>query len=202
MEQRPPKGRVSDERKQPVGRTEVEEALLEAAADLMAERGPDAISGRDIAKRAGVNYGLLHHYFGPKSVILNAALARLRADFITQYVESEDGDRLAPILELPTRLVRAVAFAELSPSGIIERDEDFPILRRELAVMADQLGSTTDDPDVQARAAVWAAAQLGWVLFEDLLSGALVGDGDGDEFRKNVSAIIATVAESEEPSGN
>lgn len=186
---------MTEEPKQPAGRSEVEEALLEAAADLMAERGPDAISGRDIAKRAGVNYGLLHHYFGPKAVVLNAALARLRNDFIAEHIESEDGDRLSPILDLPERLVRAVAFAELSPSGIIERDEDFPILRRELAALAEQLGSTPDDPDVRARAAVWAAAQLGWVLFEDLLAGALVGDGDRDELRKNVIEIIASVAE-------
>lgn len=194
---------MADEAKQPAGRAEVEAALLEAAADLLAERGPDAISGRDIAKRAGVNYGLLHHYFGPKAVILNAALSRLRTDFIAEHMvrkrESEDGDRLSPVLDLPTRLVRAVAFAELSQSGIIERDEDFPILRRELAAMADQLDSTPEDPDVQARAAVWAAAQLGWVLFEDLLSGALVGEGDRDELRKNVIELIASVTEAPKP---
>lgn len=101
---------MSSEARQPAGRTEVEEALLEAAADLMAERGPDAISGRDIAKRAGVNYGLLHHYFGPKAVVLNAALDRLRADFIAESVarrrESDDGGRLSPILDVPKRLVR------------------------------------------------------------------------------------------------
>lgn len=64
--------------------------------------------------------------------------------------------------------------------------------------MAEQLDSTPHDPDVQARAAVWAAAQLGWVLFEDLLSGALVGDGDRDQLRKNVIEIIASVAEPDE----
>lgn len=190
---------MTSESRQPAGRTEVEEALLEAAADLMAERGPDAISGRDIAKRAGVNYGLLHHYFGPKSVILNAALARLRADFLRGHIDSEQRDSLPPILDVPERLVRAVAFAELSSSGIIERDEDFPILRRELAAMAEKLDSRPDDPDVRARTAVWAAAQLGWILFEDLLSGALVGDGDRDELRKNVIGIIASVAERPKP---
>lgn len=190
---------MASEPKQPAGRAEVEEALLEAAADLVAERGPDAISGRDIAGRAGVNYGLLHHYFGPKTVVLNAAMARLRADFIAEYIESEEGDRLSPILDVPKRLVRAAAFAELSPSGIIERDEDFPILRRELAAMAEQLGSAPEDPDVQARAAVWVAAQLGWVLFEELLSGALVGDGDRHELRKNVIEIIASIAEAPKP---
>ncbi len=178
---------------QPSGREEVEEALLEAAADLLAERGPDAISGRDIAKRAGVNYGLLHHYFGPKAVVLNAAMDRLRADFIAEFIESDNGDRLAPILEIPERLARAAAHVELSNSGIMERNEDFPVLRRELAVIAELLGSTPDDPEVQARAAIWVAAQLGWVVFEDLLTDALVGNGDRDVVRSQAVEIIAQV---------
>ncbi len=178
----------------PTGRSEVEDALIEAAIDLIADRGPDAISGRDIARRAGVNYGLLHHYFGPKKAIINAALARLRESFIADYIESDDGDHLSPILDLPTRTIRAFAFAELSRSGIVTRDEEFPILRRELAAMADQLDAEPGDPDVQSRAAVWIAAQLGWIVFEDALVGALTLD-DGETLRRRVIDLIASVAE-------
>lgn len=174
-------------------RIEVREALLTAAAELLAERGPDAISGRDIANRAGVNYGLLHHYFGPKAEVLSAAMDRLRADFIAEFIESRDGDRLAPILDLPQPLIRAVTFSELSNSGVLKPNDDFPVLRRQLAVVADRLDSHPDDPEVQARTAVWVAAQLGWVVFEELLTKGLMGDGDRDEVRRRVAEIVASL---------
>ncbi|MCV7113486.1 helix-turn-helix transcriptional regulator, partial [Mycolicibacterium setense] len=51
-------------RKTPTGREEVAAAVLEAAADLFAERGPAATSIRDIAARSKVNHGLVFRHFG------------------------------------------------------------------------------------------------------------------------------------------
>ncbi|MEU3711672.1 TetR/AcrR family transcriptional regulator [Streptomyces catenulae] len=49
--------------------------LLEAAADLFAERGYDAATVRDIADRAGANQALLFRYFGSKSALLTEVMA-------------------------------------------------------------------------------------------------------------------------------
>ncbi|TSB20394.1 TetR/AcrR family transcriptional regulator [Streptomyces benahoarensis] len=49
--------------------------LLEAAADLFAERGYDAATVRDIADRAGANQALLFRYFGSKSGLLTEVMA-------------------------------------------------------------------------------------------------------------------------------
>ena len=49
------------------GRAASEDALVRAAADLFEDVGPHAVSVRAIAERAGVNHGLVHHYFGSKS---------------------------------------------------------------------------------------------------------------------------------------
>ena len=53
-------------KKKPHGREEVENALIEAAADLFSKNGIHSVSIREIASHAGVNHGLVHSYFGSK----------------------------------------------------------------------------------------------------------------------------------------
>ncbi len=54
----------------PVGREEVVEALLRAARELIAERGPSGVSLREISKHAGVNHGLVYMYIGTKDQLI------------------------------------------------------------------------------------------------------------------------------------
>src|SRR4051812_9842318 len=55
-------------------------ALVEAATDLFAERGPAATSLRDVAARAGVNYGLIHQYIGTKDDLLRLVVERVSVE--------------------------------------------------------------------------------------------------------------------------
>ena len=61
----------------PTGREEVAAAILEAATDLFAERGPAATSIRDIAARSKVNHGLVFRHFGTKDQLVGAVLDHL-----------------------------------------------------------------------------------------------------------------------------
>ena len=61
----------------PRGSAEVREALIAAAARLLGAAPPDRISGRALAEEAGVNYGLVHHYFGGKDAVLREGFTRL-----------------------------------------------------------------------------------------------------------------------------
>lgn len=45
-------------------------AILLAAMELMGSKGPAKVSLRDIAAKAGVNYGLIHRHFGTKDSLL------------------------------------------------------------------------------------------------------------------------------------
>jgi AcrR family transcriptional regulator len=47
--------------------------LIEAAAQLVAEVGWDAVTTRQIAQRADANQGLIHYHFGSKEGLLRAA---------------------------------------------------------------------------------------------------------------------------------
>src|SRR5687768_6549519 len=59
----------------PRGRDQVRSAVLTATSALVAERGPDGFSVREIAARAGVNHALVHRHFGTKSDVLKEMLA-------------------------------------------------------------------------------------------------------------------------------
>jgi len=45
---------------------------VRAAGELLGSKAPHDISGREIAERAGVNYGLIHHYFGGKDALVRS----------------------------------------------------------------------------------------------------------------------------------
>src|ERR1700753_2127764 len=55
----------------------VMEAVLDAAIELFAERGPAGTPIRDLATRSGVNHGLCYRHFGTKDQLVAAVLDRL-----------------------------------------------------------------------------------------------------------------------------
>ena len=64
-------------------------AILRAAAELMAEHSPSSVTLREVAARAGVNYGLIHRHYGTKDRLLVA----LFQEFVLyggQYIRSSD----------------------------------------------------------------------------------------------------------------
>lgn len=58
---------------------EARELLLSAAEELMASRGPDGVTLRDVAEAVGVTPGLVTHYFGTYSQLVRAVMHRLTA---------------------------------------------------------------------------------------------------------------------------
>ncbi|HMO49517.1 MAG TPA: TetR/AcrR family transcriptional regulator [Kiritimatiellia bacterium] len=51
---------------------ELRKALVDAAAALAAERGPEAVSLRETAKRAGVSHAAPYHHFSGRAELLHA----------------------------------------------------------------------------------------------------------------------------------
>jgi|TARA_B100000745_G_scaffold217916_1_gene144976 AcrR family transcriptional regulator len=98
----------------PRGSEEVREALVAAAARLLGTAPPERISGRRLADEAGVNYGLIHHYFGGKEAALREGFTRLSE---TYAGGSEDGSWVATdpfSMRHRPDFIRALAFASLS----------------------------------------------------------------------------------------
>ena len=98
-------------------------AILAAARSLFAELGYDRASIRAIARRAGVDAALVHHYFGTKDELLTAAVA-LPVDAAT-VVAAAFGDPA----RVGDRLIRAV----------LERWETPPVREQLLALVRSAL---------------------------------------------------------------
>ena len=176
----------------PRGRDAVVDAVCKAGAELFAERGPGAVSSREIAARAGVNYGLIHRHFGSREALVSAIMTRLSADLGRAM---EDGRRsgrsvFATLAEQPG-YARALARAALDGFDMATIQDAHPILDRLVPLVSG--GSGVDDAQLEDRAAVAAAsaAFLGWAVFGSFLAPALQLEGAEGE-RAIEAALLAT----------
>ncbi|MCA2243563.1 TetR/AcrR family transcriptional regulator [Mycobacterium sp. WUMAC-067] len=152
--------------KVPTGRAEVAAAILEAATDLFAERGPAATSIRDVAARAGVNHGLVFRHFGTKEQLVGAVLDHLGADLSALLETDTPPDVVQRSLDRQMR-VMARTVLDGYPAGQLQKR--FP----NIATLLDGVRPLYDD-EVKARLAVAnaLALQFGWRLFAPVLRSA------------------------------
>ncbi|WP_372728494.1 TetR/AcrR family transcriptional regulator [Nocardioides sp.] len=186
----------------PRGREAVRVAVLDATRALVAERGPDGFSVRDIAARAGVNHALVHRHFGTKAEVLEQVLAEESRGVVEAIVASgvpTDGsgvvdgavvDQVLDVLAERPTYWRALAHAVLeSPDvavpGTASTTELFASLWRE------------SDPGRATDSAVAGATALGWLIFGAFMSEA-TGADPGD-VRRGVAEQIARLTAPEQP---
>jgi AcrR family transcriptional regulator len=175
----------------PQGRDEIRTAVIAAARDLVAERGPDGFSVRDVAARADVNHALVHRHFGTKADVLEEVLAQ-EASAVAEAVArwgdpglatgADPADELLELLaEFPSywrTLVSAVLDApEAAVPGTAATTELFRALWRDT------------DPDLATTSAVAGATALGWLIFGRFMSEAT--GADPDDVRHEAAAQIA-----------
>ena len=174
----------------------VKAALVEATAQLLGEVGPRGISVRDVADRAGVNHGQVHHYFGGKRALLEAAIRHL-AQTAFDHSRALAGDSLyPPLLAFAEdsdywRAVCQIAMEGDLELARIEVDEDISVPRQVLRSLQKEHGIDPDDLRFKARFAAMTAQQLGWVAFENYMM--LIADVETEqreEFRAQVKRFI------------
>ncbi|CAM4133235.1 Toluene efflux pump ttgABC operon repressor [Mycobacterium basiliense] len=153
-------------RKTPTGREEVAAAVLEAAADLFAERGPAATSIRDIAARSKVNHGLVFRHFGTKEQLVGAVLDHLGSSLTELLHSAVPADVVERALD---RQMRVWARTLLDGYPAEQLQTRFP----NAAELLNYVRTRYDD-ESSARLAVAnaIALQLGWRLFEPMLRSA------------------------------
>ncbi len=155
----------------PRGREAAREALIEAAADLFAERGD--VSVRTIAAHAGVNHGLVHHYFGGKEGLRAAVLSHLAARQAAAMGSIDPGDPVAlanAAMKVATedrRFFRVLARALLDGDVPTPMQSAYPVVRRLVRSLQDQ--GVAEAP---ARVAEGIAVAFGWMLFAPWITAA------------------------------
>ena len=176
----------------PRGREQIRSAVLTATSALVAERGPDGFSVRDIAARAGVNHALVHRHFGTKADVLEQMLAA-DADVVVNAVlgaglptsEAAEPAVVAELLELLAAspsywrtLVHAVLDSpEAALPGTASTTELFSGLWRE------------SDPESAVTTAVAGSSVLGWLIFGAFMSEAT--GADPEDVRRAVAGQVS-----------
>jgi AcrR family transcriptional regulator len=92
-----PKRRRSPGRPQKTARTEdVREGILDAAENLFAHHGLDAVSVRDVARKARVDTALVHYYFATKRGLFDAVFERRAAILNKERILTMDAYERSP----------------------------------------------------------------------------------------------------------
>lgn len=174
----------------------VRSALITAAAEMLSDAGPKAVSVREVARRAGVNHGQVHHYFGGKRGLLVAAMRKLASDHFINMNALAGGDPIPPVFSLAEDTSYWRAICQVMMEGDlelarIEVDEDISVPRRALRSAMERYDIADDDLDFKSRFAAIAALQLGWVALEDfIMLISDVDERDREEVRQRVKTLI------------
>ncbi|MEU8629902.1 TetR family transcriptional regulator [Streptomyces sp. NPDC048669] len=167
--------------------------ILEAARTEFAERGYDKTSVRGIAKAAGVDAALVHHYFGTKDEVFAAAIevsfepALEIADVLGGGTQ-DLGERLAryfigvwenPVSRAPLLAVMRSAMTHEAAAKVLR---DF-VLRRLLGRIAEQV----EVPDATFRAELAASHMVGIAVLRYVIRAEPLASADPEK-------IIAMVA--------
>lgn len=150
-------------------REATEHALMAAALDLLERDGVLAgLNMQEVADVAGVNRGLIHHYFGTRQALLHAAIERGLAEATDEALSRR---RLSPA-EKASRQLKDLTenhrYLTLLTLLALEDDQFDPIAFREhrLADLRDEqaAGLYPNDLDLDAFLVAWDAALLGYAL--------------------------------------
>jgi AcrR family transcriptional regulator len=153
----------------PRGEQAVRASLIDAATELFAERGPGSVSVRQIAEAAGVNHGLVHHYFGSKDGLVTAVLDELSAQAAAELAGREPGSVLYAPGGPNERHGRILAHLLLAGADPRDFKTGFPAVQWMVArYRKDGLSLR----EAREQAAQVTALVLGWQFFEPFLTAA------------------------------
>lgn len=177
-------------------RAGTEERLIVAAAELLAEIGPRTVSVRAIAERAGVNHGLVHHYFGGKEALLRAGMARLVGDHAERVRAGAHGGPMPAALGLvdDPAYLRAVVRAVLDDEMDLARTElDLGVSVPRAALDHVTAARGLSEPDVETKAyfGLAMALEMGWAALEPFIHEVTGtnSESEKDELRRAARAV-------------
>lgn len=172
------------------------ERILEAARTEFAERGYDKTSVRGIAKVAGVDPALVHHYFGTKEEVFGAAIevsfepALVIPTLLTGGTDGI-GERLAryfigvwenPVSRAPLLAIVRSAVTNDAAAAMLRKF----VLRRLLERIAVEL----DVPDPTLRAELAASHMIGIALLRYVIKAEPLASVETEEIVRLVAPTL------------
>ncbi|MET8285922.1 TetR family transcriptional regulator [Streptomyces sp. NPDC048448] len=168
--------------------------ILDAAREEFSERGYEKTSVRGIAKAAGVDSALVHHYFGTKEQVFEAAIEVAFAPALAAPVAVEDG----PLDGVGERLTRFIFGIWENPAtrapllaivrSAVNNETAAAVFRRLIAAqLLRRIAQQVDLPDAELRAELAAAQLVGVAMLRYVIRVEPLASAD-------LEAIIARVA--------
>ncbi|MCV7195664.1 TetR/AcrR family transcriptional regulator [Mycobacterium angelicum] len=179
------------------GRPDTRNAIVTTARRLFAEAGYDKTSVRDIAAAAGVDPGLIRHYFGSKAELFRATMG-WPFDPAQVSARITGGDRG----EIAARLTRVFFEAWERPDsrapllailrGAATHEESAALVREFLhGQLYPQLAEPLSGPDAELRIDLAMAQLLGVAYLRYILQVEPIASASKDELMERVAPIIS-----------
>ncbi|MFE7902971.1 TetR family transcriptional regulator [Streptomyces sp. NPDC057424] len=184
---RPPRTESADTR----------DRILTAARDEFSERGYEKTSVRGIAKSAGVDPALVHHYFGTKEQVFEAAITQSFGPALQAPTAIEEGpldgvgERLArfffgvwenPATRAPLLAIVRSAVTNETAAAVFRRIIATQVLRR-IAVQLEL-------PDAELRAELAAAQLVGTAVLRYVIKVEPLASADPEQIIARLAPVV------------
>lgn len=173
--------------------------ILDAAREEFAERGYDKASVRGIAKAAGVDSALVHHYFGTKEQVFAASIEVALAPALKAPAALADG----PLDEVGERMTRFFFGVWESPEtrvpllailrSAVNNDVAAGVLRRLVASrLLASIAERVDLPKEEAelRVALAAAQLVGTAMIRYVMRVEPIASADPERIIARVAPVV------------
>lgn len=171
--------------------------ILTAAREEFSERGYEKTSVRGIAKAAGVDSALVHHYFGTKEQVFEAAIQVAAAPALGAPDAVADG----PLEGVGERLTRYVFGVWENPAtrtpllaivrSAVNNETAAAVFRRIVASqLLRRIAAQVDLPDAELRAELAAAQLVGTAMLRYVIKVEPLASADVEQIIARVAPVV------------
>ncbi|AOR32854.1 TetR family transcriptional regulator [Streptomyces fodineus] len=171
--------------------------ILSAAREEFSERGYEKTSVRGIAKAAGVDSALVHHYFGTKEQVFEAAVAVAFAPALN----APDAVAAGPLDGVGERLTRFIFGVWENPRtrtpllaivrSAVNNETAAAVFRRLIAAqLLRRIAAQVDLPDPELRAELAAAQLVGAAMMRYVIKLEPLASADLEQIIARVAPVV------------
>ena len=171
--------------------------ILAAAREVFSERGYEKTSVRGIAKAAGVDSALVHHYFGTKEQVFEAAVevafapAMIVRDIVLEGPLDDVGERMTRVIfglwENPVTRKPLLAIVR----SAVNNEADATVFRRLVsAQLLRRIAGELDAPDAELRAELAAAQLVGIAMLRYVIKVEPLASADAEQIIARVAPVV------------
>jgi AcrR family transcriptional regulator len=173
------------------------DVILAAAREEFSERGYEKTSVRGIAKTAGVDSALVHHYFGTKENVFEAAIEGAFAPALEAPNAIENGS----LDEVGERLTRFIFGIWENPStrtpllaivrSAVNNETAAAVFRRLIAAqLLRRIAKQLDVPDPELRAELAAAQLVGVAMLRYVIQIEPLASADPERVIERIAPVV------------